>query len=139
MITEIVLNPLMNTTIHQFKYTLRCKPRELFKALYRPVLLENWIADEVRFDEETQEYTFFWGDFSEKAILLVRDERKKIIQWKWLGRDNKAHEYVRISLSKPDTEGYVDIYIEDFCEEGQELSLKQEWDRNLQYLEEMFP
>lgn len=118
----------------ELKYTFTCDPYDLFFALYKPTALSNWVAETVDFDEATGTYTFHWADSAEYVRLIDKDESKRILKWKWIDGDYQDHEYTRFQVGDADESWYVDLYIEDFCNESDEEQQRNDWDEQMKRL-----
>ena len=116
------------------KYTFSCDPQDLLDALHKPEVMRNWLAEKVEFNPRTKVFTFHWSNFSETALIGGIDEKQKFIRWEWVGDNNERGEYVSFKLSDEDDEGYTDLYIEDFCEEEDEVLYRKGWDRMMERL-----
>jgi activator of HSP90 ATPase len=115
----------------ELKYTFNCDPYDLYYALHKPEILANWLAEKVEFDESTGIYTFIWSDFSESARLIEKDEARFFLKWKWVEGDHEPQEYISMRVGEPDEDWYVDLYIEDYCERGEEGLFRENWDAQM--------
>ncbi|MFN0203266.1 MAG: START-like domain-containing protein [Bacteroidia bacterium] len=117
------------TLIHS--YLFLCNPKELFFALQRPETLCNWLADRVEFDSRKKVYTFHWRDYKESAELAEVDNKHLIIRWEWLGEDRVPGEYTCFQVVEAEDDIHTELIIEDVCDEGDEETIRSQWDKTL--------
>ena len=126
----------MSRILLQLKYTFNCNPGDLFFALHNPQTMQNWLAEKVTFNSRTKIYTFHWSDTQESARIIEKDDKLGYIKWEWIdGDDHLPGEYVSYRLGEPDDDWYLDLYIDDFCEEAEVDSQKEGWNRLMERLE----
>lgn len=118
----------------ELKYTFTCDPYDLYVALCKPEVLRNWIAERVEYDEFGHTYTFYWLDSSESAQLVLQDEKLRALTWKWLDAGYESTEYTRFRVGEADEAWYVDLFIEDYCDEEDEALSREDWDSQMKRL-----
>lgn len=118
----------------QMKYSFRAKPKDLFICLSNPSFLQNWIAPQVKFDEETGLYTFIWQRYKESAKIIEK-ANNKFIKYEWVGGDRQEHEYVSFRIDQIPGDEWIDLYVEDFCEPSEKKSLLSGWEKQIRRLE----
>jgi len=118
------------------KYSFDCDPRDLFLALTKASYLQNWIAEKVDFNPRSEVYTFHWSDFSESA-RISESRQNEFLKWEWIGEDRESQEYVSFRIEDDPEDKYLDLYIEDFCDDGDQENYKDGWNRQMGRLERL--
>ncbi len=120
----------------EFKYSFRTRPKDLFLALSSPSYLQNWIASKVEFNQQTGVYTFFWTNYKESARVAEKDNNK-YIKWEWVSGDRDEGEFVSFRIDQIPGDEFIDLFVEDFCEEGEENALQAGWEKQMKRLEKL--
>lgn len=120
----------------ELKYSFNCHPRDLFLAFTQPSYLQNWMADQVKFDEPEHTYTFRWDTYIEKAKVLEM-EQDRLVKWTWLGDGRNKNEYLSFVIHTYLEDDIIDLHITDFCDPGESRQLRSEWDENMEELERL--
>lgn len=118
----------------RLKYTFDCMPKDLYLALTKPSFLQNWIAETVEYDNQTQVYTFGWGA-SQESAHIVESVENHFIKWAWVGKPELGEEHVSFLIEQSPEDGLVDLHIEDFCDENEQRSLREGWEDQMRRLE----
>lgn len=118
------------------KYSFDCDPKDLFIALTKPSYLQNWIAEKVDFNPRSEIYTFHWSDSSESA-RIIESRQYEFIKWEWIGEERDSLEYVSFRIDDDPEDEYLDLYIEDFCDEFDANSYQEGWNRQMNRLERL--
>lgn len=116
------------------KYTFTCDPQDLYAALHQPATLRNWIAERVEFDENLDIYLFYWADIAESVRMIEQNAAHRTLKWVWMDGDYQEGEYTRFRVGDADDSRYVDLYIEDFCEDSDEEQQRSDWDEHMKRL-----
>lgn len=120
-----------------YKYSFRALPKDLFLALTSTSYLQNWIASRVDFDEPTGVYTFHWQNYRESARIAEK-EKNKFIKWEWVdSADRGPGEYVSFRITQIAGDEFIDLFVEDFCEDGEEQALGAGWEKQMRRLEKL--
>lgn len=118
----------------ELKYTFTCDPVDLYFALHKPDVLSNWMAEKVEFDEMSGVYTFHWSDFSESIRIIDQNDAQRTLKWDWLDNDYTEHEFTQFRVGDADDSWYVDLYIDDYCDEFDEELQRTDWDKHMKRL-----
>jgi START-like superfamily domain len=120
----------------QIKYSFRTKAKDLFLALTKPAFLQNWIASGVEFDPVSGVYTFHWNSYKESA-RISEQKTNEFVKWEWVGGDRRPGEFVSYSIVIIPGDDWIDLVIEDFCENGDQAQVKAGWEKQLLRLEKL--
>lgn len=116
------------------KYSFDCRPKDLFLALTKPDLLESWIAEKVSYDRKTEIYTFRWGESVESARILEQ-LNNRYLKWGWESDARSDDEYVIFRINVIPDDDWIDLHIEDYCDENEAKILREGWDDQIKRLE----
>ena len=124
----------MARTRLDLKYTFDCDAKNLFLALTTPEYMQNWLAERVVKDDETGVYTFYWRDFAESAVIEIQ-KPKQYLKWKWIASDREKDDFIEFRIDTIAGDDLLDLYITDFCDQGEEKQVRKGWDKQMQKLE----
>jgi hypothetical protein len=90
--------------------------------------MRNWLAERVEFDEATGIYTFYWRHFSESARIMEK-VTERYLRWQWVGVERPNNEFLVFSIDLIPGDVYVDLYVIDICEPGEETNMINGWNK----------
>ena len=117
-------------------YSFTCDPRDIYMALTKPDYLQNWFADQVEMDRDTGVYTFHWNSSVEMA-KIEESRPNEYVRWTWLEDDRGAEEYLSFRIEVLPGEDWIELHIEDFCDQGDEESQQEMWNEQISGLEKV--
>lgn len=120
----------------ELKYSFNCNARDLFLAITQPAYLQNWMADQVKYDEPLQTYTFRWENFTEdaKVVKIIQDHELKLV---WLGEGRKPSEYLHFRIATFPEDDLIDLMITDFCDPEESKQIRSDWNDQMDELERL--
>jgi uncharacterized protein YndB with AHSA1/START domain len=104
----------------------------LWRMVSMPDGLSEWFADEVSFDEDTNQYLFRWSK-SEDVALVQFSKPMNAIRFRWLDEDQET-AYFEFALHKLELTGDMTLEITDFAEPDEKSDAITLWETQVDEL-----
>lgn len=118
------------------EYELRSSsPNIIWPLLSSAHGLEKWLADTVTHEGDTMTFTWgqVWSHHETRKAFVTEEVKQQRIRFKWDG-DSDEEAFWQLEMEKSDiTNDYI-LIITDYADEGDEDSLRDIWDSNLERL-----
>ncbi len=110
-------------------------PNIIWPLISEATGLERWIADEVTRNGNKLKFTWgtSWQNKDERTATIVKEQKDKLIRFKW-DEDEDPDAYCEMRIEVGEITNDCVLAITDFAEEGDEDSLKELWDDNMEML-----
>lgn len=114
------------------EFIFKASPTLLYQFITTPACLVRWFCDKVEIDEEL--FSFAWNGNYEDAEMVddIEDER---VRFKWLNADD-SNEYFEFRMYKSDMTQETILEVTDFCDKGDEKSVRDLWAQQVQTLKQ---
>lgn len=110
------------------KYSLeQVAPEKIYPYFIRPVYMEEWLAESVDIDEETEHYliTIKGETF---RLELFEKVPNRFAKYRWLDHPQKRGQVLAFQVDATTSEeGFTDIFVYDCCEQLHVSLLEEEW------------
>lgn len=105
------------------EFIFKASPTLLYQFITTPACLVRWFCENVEIDEDL--FSFSWNGSYEDAEMVddIEDER---VRFKWLDAENQ-NEYFEFRMYKSDMTQETILEITDFCDAGDEKSVRDLW------------
>ncbi|MCU0328700.1 MAG: START-like domain-containing protein [Chitinophagales bacterium] len=120
----------MAKELFEIDYLIKASPRILYEFLKLPSLLSQWFCDKC--DNFSDEYTFIWKGYSEKAIL-IDDIEEELIAYHW--ENSTDEEYFEFAIEVNEISGDTVLIINDFAEPNEIKDQIMWWDEQIEKLQ----
>lgn len=114
----------------EFEFPIRCSARLLFQMISTPTGLSDWFAEKVENIGDT--FIFHWGDDTETAEMTDAEDCE-FVRYDWVDGDHPG-EFFEFNIKVDELTNDVALVVTDFCEEGDEKSLKLLWETQVNEL-----
>jgi uncharacterized protein YndB with AHSA1/START domain len=117
----------MKRTKLEMEFIFKASPTLLYTFITTPACLVRWFCEHVEIDEDL--FSFSWNGNYEDAEMVddIEDER---VRFKWLDAENQD-EYFEFRMYKSDMTQETILEITDFCDAGDEKSVRDLWTQQM--------
>ena len=119
----------MSKTQFEIEFVIQASPQLLYQYIYTPSGLSEWFADNG--NARTEQYSFFWND-SEEDALLLRKKANEFVRFRWLnGDDDQDDCYFEMRIVVDEITKDVSVVVTDFAYEDEVDETKMLWESQI--------
>ncbi len=120
----------------KFAYPVPTSVNNLYGYVSRPVLMEDWLADEVDIEEENGEIFYVFDmDGETYRAKLIDKVPNRILKLRWVEHPTKkGHNLIFQVSENKEEEGYSTLFIYDSCNQLKIKIIEQYWEKQVRKL-----
>jgi len=115
----------------------RVAPQQIYSYFVRPVFMEEWLAEAVDIDDQT-EYYVLTIDGKTYQLELFEKVQNRFAKYRWIDHPQKVGQILAFQVDATTSEaGFTDVFIYDCCEQLHISLLEEEWHQKFEKLKQV--